>query len=97
MTAAINAAWFADALCREVGVDLFFPGKGGGALAAKAVCARCPVRRPCLEYALDVESGDLGADNTWSYGVYGGTTPNERRKLLKERAACGRTTSWKDD
>lgn len=37
---------------------------------AKAVCGECPVRRPCLEFALD---HDL------VHGIWGGTTPQDRQ------------------
>ena len=75
--------WRADSACREEDPDLFFPVAGEGTPAGKAqyaeaktVCARCPVRADCLAYALD-----SGLDD----GVFGGTTPDERRQLLKNR------------
>lgn len=43
-----------------------------GEKRAKAVCARCPVRRECLEANLH---------DAW--GIWGGTTPLERRWYLK--------------
>lgn len=45
--------------------------------AAKAVCATCPVRAQCL--ALAIEKGD-------QHGIFGGTTPNERRAIQRRRA-----------
>jgi WhiB family redox-sensing transcriptional regulator len=42
---------------------------------AKAVCARCPVTQECLEYGLSHEGGGL------RFGMYGGLSPEERRKL----------------
>ena len=45
--------------------------------AAKAICADCPVRAPCLEYALSIQE---------QHGVWGGTTEAERRLLLDARA-----------
>lgn len=39
---------------------------------AKRVCASCPVREACRSYALET-----GQD----YGVWGGTTADERRAL----------------
>lgn len=39
---------------------------------AKAVCARCHVRRDCLQYAVD---------NNERYGIWGGLTDVERRPL----------------
>ncbi|CAL9664885.1 MULTISPECIES: WhiB family transcriptional regulator [unclassified Streptomyces] len=71
--------WRNQAACRDEDPDLFFPiGTSGPALVqaeqAKAVCRRCPVREPCLEYALD--SGQ-------TLGVWGGTNETERRALQR--------------
>jgi WhiB family transcriptional regulator, redox-sensing transcriptional regulator len=43
---------------------------------AKAICARCPVRAECLEFALDTRE---------AYGVWGGTSEDERRAVLRQR------------
>ncbi|MDB5168599.1 MAG: hypothetical protein JWO55_857 [Candidatus Saccharibacteria bacterium] len=66
--------WQAQALCARVDYELFFPEKGGSARDAKKVCARCPVREQCLDAALS---------NGESYGIWGGYTERERRKLQK--------------
>lgn len=39
---------------------------------AKAMCARCDVVERCLQFALD---------NEIQYGIWGGTTPEERQKI----------------
>jgi WhiB family transcriptional regulator, redox-sensing transcriptional regulator len=69
--------WRDEAACRSTDPELFFPvGNGSPALRqigrAKQVCARCPVRTPCLEWAL--ETGQQA-------GVWGGTSEDERRVL----------------
>ena len=74
--------WFAG-LCGQTDPELFFPEKGGSVRAAKAVCAGCPVRAECLEYALAHDE---------RYGVWGGTSERERRRL-KAAAAHRSTTS----
>ena len=71
--------WRHRAACRDQDPELFFPVSdiGPGARQteqAKAVCARCPVRAQCLEYALD---------NALDHGIYGGTTESERRTLRR--------------
>jgi WhiB family redox-sensing transcriptional regulator len=71
--------WRQRAACRDQDPELFFPvsDMGPGARQteqAKAVCARCPVRAECLEYALD---------NALDHGIYGGTTESERRALRR--------------
>ena len=78
------APWMADAVCTQVDPELFFPGKAERvkAAAAKAVCAACPVVNDCLQWALDTNE---------RYGILGGTTERDRRKLRKtaENAKCG--------
>lgn len=72
--------WQEKALCRDQDVTIFFPEKGESSRAAKKICARCPVRIECLNYALR---------NGERYGVWGGTSERERRRLksLLTRAA----------
>lgn len=74
-------AWTRDALCAEVGVDLFFADGVGDQTSrlAKQVCAKCPVKTECLEWALSFDAWD---DKD---GVFGGTVPTERRALRRER------------
>jgi WhiB family redox-sensing transcriptional regulator len=66
--------WQTQALCARVDYELFFPEKGGSARDAKKVCARCPVRKQCLDAALS---------NGECFGIWGGYTERERRKLQK--------------
>src|SRR3954471_23127664 len=73
--------WFDDAACRDVDTDIFFPVSESQADAAKAICAVCPVREECLEYALETRPGD---------GVYGGLTPTERHRLIRRRQKAAR-------
>jgi WhiB family redox-sensing transcriptional regulator len=61
--------------------EMFFPtGSTGHALEqaeqAKAVCASCPVRVQCLDWALAT-----GQDA----GIWGGTTEDDRRTLRRAR------------
>ncbi len=50
----------------------FFPGRGESAEPARQVCARCPVRQLCLDYAVS---------NRIAYGIWGGLAERERRAL----------------
>ena len=68
--------WQADARCAEVDPEIFFPERGGSSKAARAVCGQCDVRMQCLEYALN---------NKEQFGIWGGTSERERRRLRKER------------
>lgn len=60
------------ALCAEVDGDVWFPEPGGNPRDAKAICADCEVQPECLQWAID---------NREPYGVWGGLTATERRKL----------------
>jgi WhiB family redox-sensing transcriptional regulator len=72
----MDLAWRQRAACRGIEADVFYPGTEEEAEAAKAICAHCLVRQPCLEYALAVRERD---------GVWGGTTEKERRRLVRQR------------
>jgi len=76
-------AWRTDAACAEVGGELFYPAPNESAAPAKRVCARCPVRRDCLDDALAWETPSL------RHGVLGGLTPTERARLAAQRPADG--------
>lgn len=76
--------WMTDAACREVGTDLFFPGRGESAAYAKEVCSRCTVRDECLSWALEHEVDDgLHLVAKGPYGVFGEMTGDERRELVR--------------
>ncbi|MEN9715660.1 MAG: hypothetical protein RJA35_1127 [Actinomycetota bacterium] len=67
-------AWQADALCAQTDPEAFFPEKGGSTRDAKRICAGCDVKAQCLEYALA---------NDERFGIWGGLSERERRKLKK--------------
>lgn len=67
--------WVSEALCAGLPVEVFVPDTSAFG-PAKDICAKCPVRVPCREYALDTRQ---------EYGVWGGTDPGERRKILRWR------------
>jgi WhiB family redox-sensing transcriptional regulator len=46
------ARWRERAACCGTDLDVFFPERGQSAGPARQVCVRCPVRQPCLDYAL---------------------------------------------
>lgn len=79
-----DQAWRERAACRGEEPELFFPvGASGPALRqieqAKEVCRHCPVIAQCLAAALA---------NGEDAGIWGGTTPEERR--LMRRSPAGR-------
>jgi WhiB family redox-sensing transcriptional regulator len=79
--------WQDQAACRHVDVNLFFPDdlptseQEAAWQTTAAVCAGCPVRPACLEYA------DRRDER---HGTWGGLTEDERRlaKRRRQRAAA---------
>ena len=75
--------WMRTGACVTAGDAVgFFSDRGGSNAAAKRICARCAVRDECLSYALahDIE-----------FGVWGGTSPRERKQLLRDTSRTGRS------
>ena len=67
--------WRDLSLCNQTDPEIFFPEKGGSTRDAKAVCNRCEVRDVCLDNALA---------NNERFGILGGKSERERRKLQKQ-------------
>ncbi|EGJ77910.1 hypothetical protein STTU_5121 [Streptomyces sp. Tu6071] len=74
-----DQTWQADAVCHstpyhQVDPEIFFPVPDDAEriAAAKSLCAQCPVRRACLDAALETR-------DTW--GIRGGVTEEERATL----------------
>ena len=77
--AAGYATWRDIAACRHHDPELFFPIAAVGpaldqAEQAKQVCQRCPVREPCLRWALD---------RGVAFGIWGGATEDERLAMRR--------------
>lgn len=73
-----DESWMSKRACDNETADMFHPeGYGSDRTMAEAVkiCAGCPVRLNCLDYA-------IRTDDQW--GVFGGLTPDERRALNKQ-------------
>ena len=76
--------WQDEANCLGVDPDLFFPERGASTREAKEVCRGCVVRLDCLEFALV---------NGEKFGIWGGLSERERRRLRRQRAQAVRRTS----
>ena len=72
-------AWMRSGECLGADPDLFFPERGEPTEPAKEMCARCPVRATCLEYAL--ANGEM-------HGIWGGMSERQRRVERRRRALC---------
>ncbi len=76
----LGLAWQSRGLCRGLPPDIFFPDDRGSSDIAKRICAGCPVRAECLEYALAIRE---------PFGVWGGASERDRRRITKaRRIAC---------
>ena len=78
--------WRSAGACLSADPDLFFPISATGLAErqiaqAKIICAGCGVRRECLDFALSHDQ---------VYGIWGGTTPEDRQRdrRRKRRAAA---------
>ncbi len=81
-----DGAWRLDAACATMDTLIFFPiGETGPATPqvqlAKKICASCPVREECLEFAIATIQND---------GIWGGTTEDERRLIKRARRVNAR-------
>jgi WhiB family redox-sensing transcriptional regulator len=71
-------AWQSDALCAQTDPEAFVPEKGGSTRDAKKICTTCEVKAQCLDYALQ---------NDERFGIWGGLSERERRRLRRARTA----------
>jgi WhiB family redox-sensing transcriptional regulator len=63
-------------VCAQTDPDSFYPDRGESNKPSKKVCNECEVQPECLEYALENEE---------PFGVWGGLSERERRKIIRER------------
>ena len=73
--------WRYRAACRGADLEVFFPGRGQSAEHARQICASCPVRELCLDYAL--RHGIV-------HGIWGGLTERDRRALRSRHVSTSR-------
>lgn len=68
--------WADEAACKGMDPKIFFPERGASVEPARKVCASCPVRVTCAQYAID---------NADRYGIWGGLSEKKRRKIRMGR------------
>ena len=72
-------AFTGDEPCAQVGADFFTvddsTNRYHNTKKLRQICGSCPMREPCLEYALHVKV----------LGFWGGTTDGERAKIRRAR------------
>jgi WhiB family redox-sensing transcriptional regulator len=77
----VEQSWQLRAACRGPQAAVFFPpasferkeDKLAREARAKDICRTCPVRKPCLEYAIQIRE---------PHGIWGGLSEAERRQLI---------------
>ena len=69
-------SWQDYANCRGADADLFFPERGASTRKAKTICGECQVRADCLDFAIEIGE---------KFGIWGGMSERERRKVRRER------------
>lgn len=82
MALRTDELWQTKAACRGPHAEVFFPPtvverkdeKAEREERAKAICATCPVREPCLDYAVRICE---------PHGIWGGLNESERRRLWR--------------
>jgi WhiB family redox-sensing transcriptional regulator len=79
--ASAPVGWRYRAACRGADLEVFFPGRGQSAEDARQICASCPVRELCLDYAL--RHGIV-------HGIWGGLTERDRRALRSRHVSTSR-------
>ena len=72
----MDTTWMAHGNCNNHPPAVFFPSDGVGVEVAKEICASCPVKEPCLEYAIE---------HRVDHGVWGGASERQRRRIIKAR------------
>jgi WhiB family transcriptional regulator, redox-sensing transcriptional regulator len=81
----VEEVWQVKAACRGPQASVFFPPtqferkdeKLEREGRAKAICSTCPVRRPCLQYAIEIRE---------PHGIWGGLNEIERKNVVARKA-----------
>jgi len=81
LPAPAPVGWRERAACRGADLAVFFPGRGESAEPARRICASCPVRQPCLDYAIS---------HAITSGIWGGLTERDRRALRARHVSAAR-------
>lgn len=72
-------------LCAQTDPEVFFPERGSHdqSYLAKSICAKCPFKSPCAEYAIHYDIR----------GIWGGTSEEDRRRIGKARGIKRKTVA----
>lgn len=76
---------YGEPACSQSDPDEWFPDQGGSSSHAKKVCNECPLKDPCLQFALL---------NNEIHGIWGGVSAKNRQKMANR--SKGRPSGRKD-
>ena len=79
--------WRDLALCAEESPEIFFPVFGDPAIEARVLCANCPVRLECLQYATEADE----------YGIWGGLNREQRCTRSVSSTVRGETVATDEE
>lgn len=91
-----DGAWRQAAACRGLPLSIFYEDawsdltqtpREGGLAQARAICASCPVQVQCLAGALARREAE---------GVWAGTTPTERKRMVRKRLDAATALGYTD-
>lgn len=85
---ARSQPWREHAACRGAPHHIFFTEQGQTPAAAQQVCASCPVRQECEDFALSRRE---------DHGVWAGLSVRHRRRIRGERWAASREAATAGD
>jgi WhiB family redox-sensing transcriptional regulator len=71
-----DLTWHDSAACRDSHPSIFFPADDASTRPAKLICAQCPVKSQCREYAIRTYQ---------HHGIWGGMDERERRRYVWAR------------
>jgi WhiB family transcriptional regulator, redox-sensing transcriptional regulator len=71
--------WRDEAACKGKPTEWWYPTPSQTALHARLICAACPVRVECLDWALDTPE---------IHGVWGGLSQRQRGRIRAREAAA---------
>jgi WhiB family redox-sensing transcriptional regulator len=86
----VGEEWRAQAACRGLPTELWFPQKGDNHAqsVAKEICGTCPVQQDCYDYAMEV------AQQVELLGTWGGTSQKQRIAILLGSGKVASRSQW---
>ena len=71
--------WMTDAACTEYDPEFWWPGNGGDNRRVFEICDACPVKKQCLQFAIDNDERE---------GIWGGVAMSTHSRQRNKRAVA---------